>query len=306
MDASRQGAWAAAISESSRASIAKLARIVDFANPPDFYAFVCEQWEGRSGKGTSSWDVIQESQILLRAVGDPALLSREQALRLFAFAMAADPLFDAKLLRRLLGQGAWPEEVPADQVMRTLEALETLEGVQRLSMTLLKFSRYPDPRIQSKVAKILGRCVESPDVMEDLFENPDGRVRANLIEGLLRRKSLERFLGLLERAARDPHPRVSSLALAIRAQQGHGGANALVKMRTNSKMDNVRKSAEFARKIAAGEAARNQPPPAGGSLLDGGLRPEPAVAAAIEEVDAEAQGHPQEEAEPVLQAESVH
>lgn len=306
MDANRLDSWTAVISESTGASIEKVGRLVDFSNPPDFYSFVCEQWECRKQDGSGAWDVIMESQILLRAVGHPSILTREQAMTLTRYAMEADPLFDTKLLRRLLAQHVWPEEVPAGQVMRTLEVLETLDGVHRLSMTLLKFSKYPDPRIQSKVAKILGRCVESVEVMEELFENPDGRVRANLIEGLLRRKSLDRFLPLVERAARDQHPRVSSLALAIRAQQGHGGATALVKMRANSKMDDLRKSAEFARRIAAGESARYEVLPGGESLPGGCVDPEPAMAASVEKVDGETERHPDEEAEPVLQSQSVH
>ena len=36
---------------------------------------------------------------------------------------------------------------------------------------------------------------------------------------------------------------------------GHGGSDALLRMRANSKMQEIRRSAEFARRIATGESS---------------------------------------------------
>jgi hypothetical protein len=221
--------------------------------------------------------------------------------------LQSDELFDTKLLRRLLALRLWPEEVPGDEVMRTLEVLEALDEVLRLSMTLLKFSKFPDGRIQSKVAKILGRCVESVVVMEELFGNPDSRVRANLLEGIGRRDNINPFTSLIERATGDQHARVSSIALAIRARHGNPGAQALLRMRCNSKMDDIRKSAEFAQKIAAGEHPSRDSKPsvapetvAHAALASdvnpvGVVNAQSAMTAPVEEVDGEAQAHPDEQ-----------
>lgn len=254
MDASSLDSWTAIISESSATSIDKLSKVVDFSNPPPFFEFAVQQWQARQEGSPASWDLMMDSQIILRAVGIPAALTLPQAVTLMGYALETDALFDTKLLRRLLAHRLWPEEVPAEEVMRTLEVLETMEDPQRLAMTLLKFSKFPDRRVQSKVAKILGRCVDSIEVMEELFQNPDGRVRANLLEGLGRRSYVDPFLSIVERATKDQHARVSSMALAMRAKMGHSGATALIKMRRNSKMEAIRKSAEFAERIAARES----------------------------------------------------
>ena len=299
MDANPLDSWTAVVSESSPTVIDKLSKLIDFGDPPDLFEFVCQQWEQRVNGVLGTWELLMEGQFILRAVGHPAVLTVKQAVKLTKLALQDDVLFDTKLLRRLLAHRLWPEEVPADEVIRTLGVLESLDDPHRLSMTLLTFSKFPDPRVQSKVAKILGRCVESVDVMDELFKNRDGRVRANLLEGLGRREHIDPYLPLIERATRDQHTRVSSIALAIRARLGHGGSDALVRMRSNSKMREIRRSAEFARRIATGElsgrdvngveiAAESET-----ALLPevntlGVVDSEPAVNAAVQEVHSEA------------------
>lgn len=287
MEASTLDSWTIVVSESQPSSIEKLGTLIDFSNPPAFFEFARRQWERRSEGDPAGWDLLLDGQFILRAVGHPSVLALDEALTLMGYALQVDSLFDTKLLRRLLANRLWPEEVPSMEVMRTLEVLETLEEPQRLSMTLLKFSKFPDRRVQSKVAKILGRCIDSTDVMDELFQNPDGRVRANLIEGMSRRASVDSFLPLIERATRDQHTRVSSLALALRARQGHNGANALIRMRANSKMNEISKSAKIAQRIAAGKHhSRDEEE----SPLPGNVDPlsvvdsQPAVAPAVEEV----------------------
>ena len=210
------------------------------------------------------WELLMEGQIILRAVGHPAVLTVKQAVKLTKLALRDDVLFDTKRLRRLLALSLRPEAVPADEVLRTLGVLESLDDPHRRSMTLLKFSKFPDSRVQSKAGKILGGSVESVAVMDELFLNRDGRVRANLMEGL-----------------------------------GHGGSDALLRMRANSKMQEIRRSAEFARRIATGESSGRD---ANGveiaaesetALLPevntlGVVDSEPAVNASVEEVHSEA------------------
>lgn len=282
MDLKNLDSWTAAVSESTPSTIEKLSRLIDFSNPPDFFEFAVEQFERRNDKDGGGWDLLMDTQLILRAVGLPAVLRIKDAQELTRMAMEVDSLFDTKLLRRLLAHRLWPEEVPSDEVMRTLEVLETLPEPHRLSMTLLKFAKFPDRRVQSKVAKILGRCVDSVEVMEELFENPDRRVRANLLEGIGRRESIELFLPLIERATKDQNSRVSSIALALHARHGHSGARALIRMRSKSKMDAVRKSAEFAHRIVSGEELGSHED----RLLSArrAVDAEPAMAAAIEEV----------------------
>lgn len=299
MDAIRQDCWTAAVSEASATSIKKLGKLIDLSDPPDFFEFTCRHWDLRDEPGPWAWDILMEGQFIIRAVGHPVALTLNQALTLTRFAMQLDPLFDTKLLRRLFVHRVFPEEAPSAEVMRTLAILETLDDdPHRLSMTLYKFSKFPDKRVQSKVAKILGRCVESIEIMRELFQNPDARVRANLLEGLSHKSSLRAFQPIIELGVCDQNARVSSFALAIRARDGNAGAAALIKMRLKSKMDDVRKPAEYAQLMAAGGSSGRDVNGVEingaerGSLAEvdtvGVINPELATAASVEEVDSKA------------------
>ena len=298
MDATRLDCWTAAVSDAPATSIEKLGKLIDFSDPPDFFEFACRHWDLRNEPGPSAWDLLMECQFIVRAVSHPLALTLDQALTLTQFAMRLDPLFDTKLLRRLFVHRIFPEEVPSAEVMRTLAILETLDDPHRLSMTLHKFSKFPDKRVQSKVAKILGRCVESLEIMRELFQNPDARVRANLLEGLSHKSSLRGFQPIIELGIGDQNTRVSSFALAIRARDGNAGAAALIKMRLKSKTYDVRKSAEYAQLIATGGTSGRDvngveiTRPDASSLPEvdalGVVDPEPAVAAPVEEVHRQA------------------
>ena len=286
------------MSEASAKSIEKLGKLIDLSGPPDFFEFACRHWERRNGPGPWAWDILMECQLIVRAVGHPDALTLDQALTLTQFAIQVDPLFDTKLLCRLIVYRVFPEEVPSAEVIRTLAILETLNDPHRLSMTLHKFSKFPDKRVQSKVAKILGRCVVGLEVMRELFQNPDARVRANLLEGLSHKSSVGAFQPIIELGIGDQNARVSSFALAIRARDGNAGAAALIKMRLKSKMDDVRKSAEYAQLIATGGSSGRDvngveiTSPDTGSVPEvdalGVVDPESAVAASVGEVQSQA------------------
>lgn len=284
MGATNLDCWVAVISDAPASVIDKLGNLFDFSNPPDLYEFVCRQWERRNEPDAAGWNLLMDGQIMLRIVGTPDVLELNKAITLTQYALQVDPLFDSKLLRRLLANRLWPEEVPSDEVMRTLEVLERLNDPHRLSMTLLKFSKFPDRYVQSKVAKLLGRCVESREVMEELLTNPDARVRANLLEGLCRRENINPFRDMIERAAVDQNQRVSSLALALKSRLGHSGSMALLKMRSNSKVDGTRRSAEFALKVASGHFNPYEKTAESAAAVS----TEPAVAAAVNEVHQQA------------------
>lgn len=277
METSHLDVWTAVVSEATATTLEKLGKVIDFGDPPEFLSFVDKLWNLNKTSGDKSgWDLLMDGQIILRAVGHPGVITADEAFRISEYAMESDPLFDTKLLRRLLANRLWPEEVPADEVLRALEILSRLADPQRLSMTLLKFSKFPDRRVQSKVAKILGRTVDSVDVVEELFLNPDPRVRANLLEGIAGRPEIGVFQTFIERGLKDQNHRVSSFALAIKGRQGHAGSKALMRLRGNSKTEILKKTAEYADSIVNGS----------------GVVAEPAVMAAVAEVDGQAESHP--------------
>lgn len=280
MGTSHLDVWTAVVSEATPSTLERLGAVIDFADPPDFLTFADKQWElYESGVDRFGWELLVDGQIILRAVGHPTLLAVGDAVRLSEFALKNDALFDTKLLRRLLANRLWPEEVPAEEVLRTLEILESLADPLRLAMSLLKFSKFPDRRVQSKVAKILGRTVDSTDVLEELFANADARIRANLLEGIARRPAIGEFESFIERGVKDQNHRVSSLALAVKARQGHAGSKALIRLRANSKTEILSRAAAIADRIANESA----------------VVAETAMVTAVAEVDGETQSHPDKE-----------
>jgi hypothetical protein len=227
-------AWRAALAAATPQVGERLQKYVNLAHPPELADFVMQHARAIAAAGSTdaspdsprivdqdalaTWNLLLDGKIVLFVCSSPGLLNDEQAIELANIALTSDEMFDTKLLRRMLDQRLWPEEVPLEEVMRTLVIVESLPTAGRLAMMLLRFSKHPHPWIQSKTSKILGRCLESAEVVEDLFENADPRVRANLIEGVSLRERQPSFLPLVEKACRDQHHRVSSIALA------HAGA----------------------------------------------------------------------------------
>ncbi|MBM3848557.1 MAG: hypothetical protein FJ405_20020, partial [Verrucomicrobia bacterium] len=242
--------WTAIVSQATPTTLEKLSKFVDFAEPPEFFDYAQTQWNLQQQRNPdSTWELLVDGQLIFSAVGHPSVLNLKEATVLARIAMTGDPLFTTKLLRRLLANRIWPEEVPADEMLRALSILEALEDPQRLAMTLLKFSKFPCRMVQSKVAKLLGRVSDSIDVLEELFQVPDARVRANLLQGIAQRDDLEPFRAMIDRGCKDQNTRVSAFALAIKARTGHGGSKALLKMRLNAKTGDVRDVAHFASSI---------------------------------------------------------
>jgi hypothetical protein len=332
-------AWRAALAAATPQVGERLQKYVNLAHPPELADFVMQHARAIAAAGSpdaspdsprivdqdalATWNLLLDGKIVLFVCSSPGLLNDEQAIELANIALTSDEMFDTKLLRRMLDQRLWPEEVPLEEVMRTLVIVESLPTAGRLAMMLLRFSKHPHPWIQSKTSKILGRCLESAEVVEDLFENADPRVRANLIEGVSLRERQPSFLPLVEKACRDQHHRVSSIALALRTRWGHETSRALIRMRTRSRDETVRKAAEIsfakfgeepdpdpgsspvASHVASDESV-SQPDgaPANADAAPAASDPvaDPAVAPAVAEVDQDPDSHPAEQPDPVLQS----
>lgn len=321
--------WRAAVSGATPQVLEKLQKFVSLSHPPILADFVLQHARqfaaslqpnppAPAGDELTIWNLLLDGKVVLYVTSCQELLTDEQAVELANIALKSDEMFDTKLLRRMLDKRLWPEEVPLDEVMRTLVVVESLPTAGRLAMMLLRFSKHPHPWIQSKVAKILGRCLESAEVVEDLFSNPDPRVRANLIEGVSLRERQPSFLPLVDKACRDQHHRVSSIALALRTRWGHETSRALIRMRSKSRDEVVRKSAEIAfskfgeaaviaapAEAAPAEAAPDDAAPFTepvSSPAPSGSVPDPAVTPAVAEIDHDPDSHPADQPDPVLQA----
>jgi hypothetical protein len=263
---------------------------ISLSEPPDVFDHLMATLQNQSD---GQAEFLLEAHIVARALLEPEVLTDAQARELMSVAMVRDSLFDMKLLQRLLAQRAWPSEVPYAEIQRCLYLVEDAQDANRISVTLLKFSRHPDLRVQSKAAKLLGRHLSSLDKIEELYLSPNERVRANLIEGIARRKDIEQFMPLVERGAQDPSNRVSAMALAILARRGHKMSQTLLAMRRRSKVEAISWAANFAHEVLVRPFQADDLGNLAAALH--GVSVEPAVVPAVAEVNSEAEAHPDQE-----------
>lgn len=232
--------WTAIVSDVPATAVERLCMLIDFSDPPDFVKFVRDQHRARQEQDlTNVWSILLDTGVLGRGVVAVDHVSLADAVDLSKLALSYDQNFDTRLMRQLLSNRTWPEEIPYEEAMRTLEIVEALGLCERQVMTLLKFVQYPHPFIQSKVAKLLGRCCDSMKVIKELSGHPDKRVRANLVEGIGCRNDISSYTQLLKAAASDQDIRLSTLALAILAGRGDRLSAALLRIRMMSKIDEI-------------------------------------------------------------------
>jgi len=282
--------WTSVLSSCATSASRQLETWISLSEPPDLFDYLMTTLQGDT-EGQAEF--LIESNIVARALLEPEVLKDRQATELMSIAMARDSLFDMKLLQRLLAQRAWPLEVPYAEIQRCLALVEDAPEPNRIAVTLLKFTRHPDIRVQSKAAKLLGRHLLSTDKIVELYLSPNERVRANLIEGIARRKDLEPMMPLVERAAQDPSNRVSTMALAILARRGHKMSQTLLTMRRRSKVESISWAANFAHEVLVRPFQAEDLGNLAAAL--NGVGVEPAVVPAVTEVDSEPEAHPEKE-----------
>ncbi len=282
--------WTSVLNGCAASAGRQLETWISLSEPPDVFDHLMATLQNQSD---GQAEFLLEAHIVARALLEPEVLTDAQARELMSVAMVRDSLFDMKLLQRLLAQRAWPSEVPYAEIQRCLYLVEDAQDANRISVTLLKFSRHPDLRVQSKAAKLLGRHLSSLDKIEELYLSPNERVRANLIEGIARRKDIEQFMPLVERGAQDPSNRVSTMALAILARRGHKMSQTLLAMRRRSKVEAISWAANFAHEVLVRPFQADDLGNLAAALH--GVSVEPAVVPAVAEVNSEAEAHPDQE-----------
>lgn len=283
--------WTSVLAGCATSASRQLETWISLTEPPDLFEHLMTTLQGDT-EGQA--DFLMEAHIVARALLQPEVLQDRQAKEVMSIAMARDSLFDMKVLQRLLAQRAWPLEVPYPEIQRCLLLVEDAPEPNRITVTLLKFTRHPDIRVQSKAAQLLGRHLSSLDKIEELYLSPSERVRANLIEGIARRKDLESIMPLVRRAAQDPSNRVSTMALAILARRGHKMSQTLLTMRRRSKVESISWAANFAHEVLVRPFQADDLGNLASALNRMGV--EPAVVPAVAEVDSEADAHPEKEA----------
>ncbi len=286
--------WASVMAGCATSVARQLDSWIGLSHPPELFDYLLATiQQGHSEQA----DFLVEGHVISRALLDPHALSEEQAKTLMGFTMAHDSSYDTKLLQRLLSGRAWPAEVPFPEIQRCLTLVEDTSDPNRISVTLLKFARHPDIRVQSKAVKLLGRYMQNVSKIEELYLNPSERVRANLIEGIAHRSDPDGLMTLVEQAAKDPSSRVSTMALAILARRGHKMSQTLLAMRRRSKEDRISWAANFAHEafVRPFQTENLGALATALSRASNGDSPQPAVVPTVAEVYGQPKSHPDEE-----------
>jgi hypothetical protein len=114
----------------------------------------------------------------------PDRFSRTQLIAVCQELKQIDDFLDLRLARLAPGRYADEYGLPPETVLRLLDVLHLISSGPRLVQVLGHLTSYPDERIVSKAAMLMGRRFRSENWVRNRFESKDARVRASVVEGL--------------------------------------------------------------------------------------------------------------------------
>jgi HEAT repeat protein len=168
----------------------------------------------------SQLEEIWRSECLLDAMCDPGRFETHIAVTLARQMMALYQGFDTRLVAELIALpdvGAGKDR----RVERCLEILDAVSDSRRMVMPLRRLADSVNPRVRSKVARILGRLSNNLAWTWKFREEKDSRTRANMIESQWGNDSPE-IREVLWLAVRDTHQRVRGNAILALYRLGVG------------------------------------------------------------------------------------
>jgi len=196
--------------------------LMAFAPSKSYSAFLQLLKQGSEGPGTDFLiGLLLENDLLIVALADPTAFPLNAAVLLARNLRRLDPRLDTKLLQHVMPGPGRGREVPPDAIERVLEILDQTSDASRLIPILMKLQRHGNDRIRSKATLLLVRAHRNPDWLQSQLSNPDHRIRANAIEGLLDAKPGDKELAMLWEAAQESHHRVATTALVVLHRNGH-------------------------------------------------------------------------------------
>jgi HEAT repeat protein len=145
---------------------------------------------------------------------NPELFDKETAIELARVIAEMDPGLDTRLVRSLPTRGGMETSnaVTGAVAERVLELVEAISGGARTLPSFAHLMRDPNPRLRAKAALLIGRRVHSARWVEQRLNEPDARVRANVVESFWGQGG-GWAVDVLCRAADDPNNRVAGNAL---------------------------------------------------------------------------------------------
>ena len=171
-------------------------------------------------------DLLVRSGVLPDRMCDPTMFSRSESVNLLRILMRQDPMTDLELVKSVFENGCGSPEAEAAG-LRLLEAMAEVSSGARILMASAPLLSHANPRIRSKAALLVGRRSRDPTWIARIQDEPDGRVRANVVEslwGVVFEGAREVMLG----AARDKHTRTAGNGMVGLHRLGDVGCVALM------------------------------------------------------------------------------
>ena len=131
--------------------------------------------------------LLAASEHLPAVLADPSVMSLREAAALASWLARSEPALDLKLARWLLrGLGDQPDRDASDpaRILRILDILAALAEGGRVVSALVQLLRHGNPKVRSKAAMLVGRCLKSAQWAERWLNEPDPRLRANVVQCL--------------------------------------------------------------------------------------------------------------------------
>ena len=138
-------------------------------------------------------------------VCDPRRSSREESIRAAKRNAEERQAYDIEI-RRHLAQHLTATTVDVEVVERALEVLFAVAPPARLHGVIRTTISHDDPRVRSKAALTVARCVADLPLLQRLLSDTDARVRANTLEALWHLRSPE-VESVFLRSLNDSHHR---------------------------------------------------------------------------------------------------
>ena len=158
--------------------------------------------------------------LLIDPLLDEEALPMDAAIALARNLSTAEPLLDARLLRKMMANaGGEIRGIKASTALRVLRIAEAISDCSRLSSYLIQLMRHPSAEVRSKVALLLGRANLNLNRVKSFLSSDDPRLRANAVESLWEHRAPE-VQQVLREASKDASGRAAVNALLGLCRRG--------------------------------------------------------------------------------------
>ena len=165
--------------------------------------------------------------ILLHGLLDSWAFTRGDAIELAKELSRFDPLMDMHVASNFLERFEDDDDrhIDKSEVHRVLELIEDLsQNPRRVLRLLAALQKHNDSWVRSKLACMWARHVGPTPWVTLQLQDPDPRIRANIVEGFWEAPLTSEKRQLLLKATKDPHQRVIGNALVGLARMGDDSA----------------------------------------------------------------------------------